>query len=123
MTNTLILLKNLFSCLIFILILNTSAHSSSSLGILKANELYSLCTSEQALDNSFCEGYVIGINDSMFSGHLSNIFQVCYPAGISIEQLRLVLIKYMETIPEKLHYVADGIVAEGLASVFQCQID
>ena len=121
MTRTLKLFAKNILFLIIISTANTSAHSSSSLGILKANELYSYCSSEQAVDHSFCEGYIIGVNDSMFSGHLSNVFQVCFPPGISIEQLRLVLIKYMETIPEKLHYIADGIVAEGLATVFQCQ--
>ena len=101
----------------------SGVQASSSEAFLRANQLYSLCSSEVKLDNAVCEGYIIGVNDSVFSGHLSNIFQVCYPAGISIEQLRLVLVKYMETVPEKLHFVAEGIVVEGLATVFQCQVN
>ena len=109
------------SCLALTLFIISSVQAGSSEAFLRANQLYSLCSSESKLDNAVCEGYIIGVNDSVFSGHLSNVFQVCYPAGISIEQLRLVLVKYMETVPEKLHFVAEGIVAEGLATVFQCQ--
>ena len=109
------------SCLALTLFISSGVQAGSSEAFLRANQLYSLCSSESKLDNAVCEGYIIGVNDSVFSGHLSNVFQVCYPAGISIEQLRLVLVKYMETVPEKLHFVAEGIVAEGLATVFQCQ--
>ena len=109
------------SCFVLTLSLVSVVNASSSEAFLRANQLYSLCSSELKLDNAVCEGYIIGVNDSVFSGHLSNIFQVCYPAGITIEQLRLVLVKYMETVPEKLHFVAEGVVAEGLATVFQCQ--
>ncbi len=109
------------SCLALTLFIISGVQAGSSEAFLRANQLYSLCSSESKLDNAVCEGYIIGVNDSVFSGHLSNVFQVCYPAGISIEQLRLVLVKYMETVPEKLHFVAEGIVAEGLATVFQCQ--
>jgi hypothetical protein len=121
MTKTTTFFIRTFSCFILIFLLNTGVHSSSSAAFMKANQLYSLCSSDQAIDHSICEGYIIGINDSIFSGHLGNIFQVCYPEGISITQLRLVMVNYMETIPEKLHFVADGIVGEGLATVFQCQ--
>ena len=113
----------IFSCLALIIFLISSVQASSSGAFLSANQLYSLCSSESKLDNAECEGYIIGVNDSVFSGHLSNIFQVCYPAGVTIEQIRLVLVKYMETVPEKLHFVAEGVVAEGLATVFQCQVN
>jgi hypothetical protein len=110
-----------FSCFVLILSLFSVVHASSSEAFLRANQLYSLCSSEVKLDNAVCKGYILGLNDSMYSGHLSNVFQVCYPDGLTIEQLRLVLIKYMEAVPEKLHFVAEGVIAEGLATVFQCQ--
>ena len=109
------------SCLALTLFIISGVQASSSEAFLRANQLYSLCSSEVKLDNAVCEGYIIGVNDSVFSGHRSNVFQVCYPAGVTIEQLRLILVKYMETVPDKLHFVAEGIVAEGLATVFQCQ--
>ena len=111
------------SCLALTLFIISGVQASSSEAFLRANQLYSLCSSEVKLDNAVCEGYIIGVNDAVFSGHLSNIFQVCYPAGVTIKQLRLVLVKYMETVPEKLHFVAEGVVAEGLATVFQCQVN
>ena len=110
-----------FSCFVLTISLVSVVHASSSEAFLRANQLYTLCSSELKLDNAACEGYIIGLNDSMYSGHLGNVFQVCYPDGVTIEQLRLVLVKYMETVPEKLHFVAEGVIAEGLATVFQCQ--
>jgi len=112
-----------FSGLALTLFIISGVQASSSDAFLRANQLYSLCSSEVKLDNAVCEGYIIGVNDSMFSGYLSNVFQVCYPAGVTIEQLRLILVKYMETVPDKLHFVAEGVVAEGLARVFQCQVN
>ena len=113
----------IFSCFTIILTLISGVQASSSEAFLRANQLYSLCSSESKLDNAVCEGYIIGVNDSVFSGHRGNIFKVCYPAGVTIEQLRLILVKYMETVPDKLHFVAEGIVTEGLATVFQCQVN
>ena len=114
-------LVSVFSCITLILFIVSSVQASSSSSFLRANQLYSVCSSDTKSDNAFCEGYIAGVNDSLYSGHLGNIFQVCYPAGVTIQQLRLILIKYFETIPDKLHYVADGIAAEALANTFQCQ--
>lgn len=114
-------LVTIFSSITLILLIVSSVQASSSSSFLRANQLYSLCNSDIKSENAFCEGYIGGINDSLYSGHLGNIFKVCYPAGVTIQQLRLVLIQYFETIPDKLHYVADGVVAEALANTFQCQ--
>lgn len=110
-----------FSGLLLILFLISGVQAGSSDAFLRANQLYSFCNSEVELDNAFCEGYIVGLNDSVFSGHLNNFIQVCYPEGVMIEQLRLIIVKYMETVPDKLHFVAEGVVAEGLAKVFPCQ--
>ena len=65
-----------FSCLALTLSIKSGVQASSSEAFLRANQLYSLCSSEVKLDNAVCEGYFIGVNDAVFSGHLSNIFQL-----------------------------------------------
>lgn len=97
------------------------ATASSTVSFLQANKLYSLCESSSEIDKGICEGYIMGVNDSMYSGHLGNLFQACIPQGVSPAQTRLITIKYMKTVPEKLHFVADGIVVEALARTFPCQ--
>lgn len=102
-------------CLIFINLY------SKKISFVTGNTLYQLCKSEDKRNNALCEGYIAGINDAMSSGYLNKYFQVCLPEGVSTTQLRLILIKYMEQIPQKLHYVAEGIVAEALGNTFPCK--
>jgi len=97
-----------------------TATASSTVSFLQANKLYSLCESRSEIDRGICEGYIMGVNDSMYSGHLGNMFQACIPQGVSPAQARLIIIKYMKTVPEKLHFVADGIIVEALATTFPC---
>ena len=114
------IIKNIF-LLITTLSIFTSVQANSSVSFVRANQLYNLCTSDSKIDNAVCDGYIMGINDSMYSGHLGNIFKVCPPPGVTPSQVRLIVVKHMQTIPEKLHFVADGVVAEALAMTFQCQ--
>ena len=104
--------------LLFLISINVYAKKIS---FVTGNMLYQLCKSENKVNNGLCEGYIAGINDAMSSGYLHKYFQVCLPEGVSTTQLRLILIKYMEQIPQKLHYVAEGIVAEALGNTFPCK--
>jgi len=115
-------IKNI-SIIVFMLSIFSSVQANSSSSFIRANQLYTFCSSESKVDIAVCEGYIMGVNDSVYSGHLSNIFEVCYPSGVTPSQLRLVVVKYMKIIPEKLHFVADGVVVEALATTFKCKND
>ncbi len=56
-----------FSGLALTLFIISGVQASSSDAFLRANQLYSLCSSEVKLDNAVCEGYIIGVNDSVCS--------------------------------------------------------
>ncbi len=103
------------------LLSSVNIQAGSNFGFMPANKLYSLCTSEDAIAKGVCEGYIMAVNDAMLAGHLGHIFNVCFPSGVTPTQARLVVIKHMETIPEKLHYIADGVVAESLVATFPCK--
>ena len=107
----------------FIAIYSLSVISNSTASFVRGNQLFNICSSNSTADNAACEGYIMAINDSIYSGHLSNVFDICLPSGVSPSQLRLAIVKYMKTIPEKLHFVADGVVAEALATTFMCRSD
>lgn len=85
--------------------------------------LYELCKSEDTYQLGTCDGYIFGVVDAIHAGHLSNHFKVCLPAGLTAAQLRLSIRKHMENSPENLQYLADGKVAEALATFFPCQND
>jgi hypothetical protein len=63
----------------------------------------------------------LGVQDSIFSGHLSEYLNICYPAGVGTRQLRLQFIQHANTNPAKLHFAAEGLVAESVAMIFSCQ--
>jgi hypothetical protein len=115
-------IKNL-SIIAFMLSIFPSVQANSSSSFMRANQLYTFCSSESKVDIAVCEGYIMGVNDSVYSGHLSNLFKMCYPSGVTPSQLRLVVVKHMKIIPEKLHFVADGVVVEALATTFRCKND
>ena len=43
------------------------------------------------------------------------------PPGITPSQNRLIVVKHIEKIPERINFVADMIVAEALALAFKCE--
>lgn len=104
-----------------LIITAVTAEASSTTSFIRGNQLLDLCKSNNTVEQGVCEGYVMGVNDTMHSGFLDKIFQVCIPLGVSPTQLRSVVINYMQTVPHKLNFVADGVVAEALAVAFQCQ--
>ena len=101
--------------------LSLSVTASSTASFVRGNQLFNLCMSESPVDNAVCDGYIMAINDSIYSGHLDKVFNICLPPGVAPSQLRLVVVKHMKAIPEKLHFIADGIVAEALAVTFRCK--
>jgi len=103
------------------LMFSANIQAGSNVGFMQANKLYGLCTSKDDIAKGICEGYIMAVNDAMLSGHLGQIFNVCFPSGVTPTQARLVVAKYMERIPEKLHYIADGVVAESLVATFPCK--
>jgi len=88
---------------------------------LNGSALLQLCTSQSFEEQAACEGYILGVQDSIFSGHLSEYLNICYPAGVGTRQLRLQFIQHANTNPAKLHFAAEGLVAESVAMMFSCQ--
>ena len=112
---------NKYTIFLALLVFNTLAQSSSTASFVKANQLYNICKSESKADMAACEGYIMGVNDSVYSGHLSEKIQICMPQGVTPSQNRLIVIKYIEKIPERINTMADVIVAEALSSAFKCK--
>ena len=90
-------------------------------------ELLRLCDGD-IQDQPLCLGYIMGVNDTQFTNDqiLAKYFDttprynIC-AQGVSADQLRLVVIKYMKDRPEGLHYQASSIVGAALGSAFPCQ--
>ena len=117
----------LFSILIklTVLVYLTSVGSFLSAGSTKyfynGTKLYNLCRAENAIDEALCEGYILGVQDSIYSGHLSEHFSVCLPEGVEPDQIRLQLIRFIENNPDIMNFAAEGLVAKTLETSYACE--
>ena len=84
-------------------------------------KLYNLCRAENAIDEALCEGYILGVQDAIYSGHLSEHFSVCLPEGVEPDQIRLQLIRFIEQNPDIMNFAAEGLVAKTLETSYACK--
>ena len=117
----------LFSILIklIVLIYLSSIGSFLSAGSSKyfynGTKLYNLCRAENSIDEALCEGYILGVQDAIYSGHLSEHFSVCLPEGVEPDQIRLQLIRFIENNPDIMNFAAEGLVAKTLETSYACK--
>ena len=78
----------------------------SEASFLDGTELLELCESESLTELSFCNGYLIGLDDAVNTydgyGEMSKSF--CAPKNAGTPQLRKVAIKGLNDNPERLHF-------------------
>ena len=84
-------------------------------------KLYNLCRAGNPIDEALCKGYILGVQDSIYSGHLSQHFSVCLPEGVEPDQLRLQLINFIENNPNIMNFAAEGLVAKSLETSYSCK--
>lgn len=111
--------RNLFY-LISIIFIGSSLSAGSTKFYYNGTKLYNLCRSENTLDEALCEGYILGVQDAIYSGHLSSHFSICMPEGVEQDQIRLQLIKFIEANPSIMNFVAEGLVAKSLETSYAC---
>ena len=115
-----------FSLLIKLVILAylTSVGSFVSAGSTKyfysGTQLYNLCRAGNIIDEALCEGYILGVQDAIYSGHLSDHFNICLPEGVEPDQIRLLLIRFIENNPDIMNFAAEGLVAKTLETSYSC---
>ena len=118
------MLISIIKKLIFLLCL-TSLGSFLSAGSTKyfynGTKLYNLCRAETPIDEALCEGYILGVQDAIYSGHLSEHFSVCLPEGVEPDQLRLQLIRFIKNNPDIMNFAAEGLVAKSLETSYACK--
>jgi Rap1a immunity proteins len=83
---------------------------------MTGNLLYATCTSG---NTSICEGYIIGVADTLAGYYAKG--QVCFsPPGVTADQVRDVVVRYIASNPAQRHFGAAGMIVRALASAFPC---
>ena len=78
--------------LMYIMTFGTLLSAGSTKYFYNGTKLYNLCRAENAIDEALCEGYILGVQDAIYSGHLSDHFSICLPEGVEPDQIRLLLL-------------------------------
>lgn len=88
---------------------------------MNGSDLYSSCTSKDVDNIARCEGYILGVQDSIYSGHLSQHFNLCFPQAVKATQIRLQLVQFIEKNPDLMHFAGEGLVAKTLELKYACK--
>jgi len=107
--------------IVYLSSLGSFVSAGSTKYFYNGTKLYNLCRAESAIDEALCEGYILGVQDAIYSGHLSDHFSVCLPEGVEPDQIRLQLIRYIENHPEIMNFAAEGLVAKTLETTYACK--
>ena len=107
--------------LIYLMTLGSFLSAGSTKYFYNGTKLYNLCRAENAIDEALCEGYILGVQDAIYSGHLSDHFSVCLPEGVEPDQIRLQLIRFIESNPDIMNFAAEGLVAKTLETSYACK--
>ena len=118
--NSICTIKSTFIYVVLVLA-GTNSLAGSSKFFYTGTKLYNLCRADTPIDEALCEGYILGVQDSIYSGHLSEHFNVCLPEGVEPGQLRLQLIKFIENNPDIMNFAAEGLVAKSLETSYSCK--
>ena len=107
--------------LIYVVTFGTFLSAGSTKFFYNGTKLYNLCRAENVIDEALCEGYILGVQDAIYSGHLSDYFSICLPEGVEPDQIRLLLIRFTENNPDIMNFAAEGLVAKTLETSYSCK--
>ena len=106
--------------LAFASVLSQTVNAGSNMIGMSGNSLYTECTSADRVKIAKCEGYILGVQDTIYSGYLSQYFSLCFPPAVEVPQLRLQVIKFIENNPDLMNFAAEGLVAKSLENKYAC---
>ena len=114
--------NNLFylSFIIFIVFFK-STYAGSNVQFLNGEKLLEICKDSKEVNQAACEGYILGIQDAINSGHLEKHLSLCFPKGVSPKDLRLNLINFIEVMPQTAKFSGESVVAKSLELHYKCK--
>jgi hypothetical protein len=97
----------------FIFAMETPANADSY--TVTGNQLLAMCVGEQNLfSQGICYGYVMAVADHFLASQVPESLRICLASGVTRKQIADVTIAFLQSHPEKRHYIAHGIVWEAL---------
>jgi len=90
---------------------------------LSAANLNAICTDASG-DSKICSAYIAGFSQGFYYAAVSAKagFAPCVPRGVTEEQARLIVTKFIGGHPEMMQQGAPSVVAEALVDAFPCAV-
>jgi hypothetical protein len=88
---------------------------------LTGNQLLELCVEQNYFSQGMCYGYAMGVADHYLANRLEEPLRICMGSEVTRKQIADVTIAFLQSHPEKRHYIAEGVVWEALHNAFPCK--
>src|SRR5262249_12583087 len=90
------------------------------------NDLIQVCSDDHHFNQAYCNGYAVCVADALMAVNAmkANGYEVpsaCIPIDVKSEQVRDVVVQYLNAHPEKRHEPAAGHALVALQAAFPCK--
>ncbi len=112
--------KRLLLALILSLAVGHSWGVSNFVG-LSGKSLYAICSSANRDFLSACEGYILGVQDTIHTHKFGFPFSLCFPDNVSVTMMRKQLLEYMEKSSQRFNEPAAELVTDMFERNYECK--
>ena len=113
------MVKFLIFTLLSITIMNKTYAASNNL-FFTAAQLLSYCKSNNLYEQGICDGYIIAVNDVIFSINKKKT-DICIPQNLSIKEIRLSVLSFIIDNAELMSVEANKVVGKFFIDNFKCK--
>ena len=105
-----------------------SAPEQASASFRSGNELYEQCATLRSDPayyqlEAYCVGYIVGAYDMMELAQQIRGVPPCVRAGTTVQQLREIVVRYLERNPQNRDLAASALVAVALGEAYGCRME
>ena len=108
------------SILLLIFFISTKTYAASNNLFFTTAQFMTYCKSENLYEQGVCDGYIIAINDVIYSLKKENT-NICIPENISIKNIRLSIINFIIDNAQLMSFEANKVVGKFFVSNFKCK--
>ena len=113
------MVKVLILILLSVTIMNKTNAASNNL-FFTAAQLVTYCKSDNLYEQGICDGYIIAVNDVIFSINKKKT-DICIPQNLSIKEIRLSVLSFIIDNAELMSVEANKVVGKFFIDNFKCK--
>ena len=98
----------------------TKTYAASNNLFFTAAQFLSYCKSNNLYEQGICDGYIIAVNDVIFSIDEKET-NICIPQNLSIKKIRLSILSFIIDNAELMNVEANKVVGKFFVNNFECK--